>query len=346
MPDLNNCNTPKNLYRRRKNKRVPLATILLGVGFLGFAAFVLIYTLSDSDSALHNDIAYTPTVTAPPTATETPTAPEEYTEAEIPAPLGIQGEEEQENIDAEQYTIINMNASDISRGNLILINHDHAYDIPDDIDLYRIADTGATSIRLQVQGFQLIRSIIEPLDNMMTDYISETGDRTVTVIAAWRSHETQRTMRERHGEAAALPGHSEHHAGLAFDFGIFIGETRSMFRGTGTTAWFEQNSYRYGFILRYPADKTHITEIQHEPWHFRYAGLPHSYIMFQNNWVLEEYIDMLREYTYEEPFTAEFDGIAYEIYFAADTEVSVPVDAQHEISGNNVDGFIVTVSRP
>lgn len=50
----------------------------------------------------------------------------------------------------------------------------------------------------------------------------------------------------------------------------------------------------YGFVLRYPKNKTHITKIGYEPWHFRYVGVPHSQIMSSQGWVLEEYIAFIQ----------------------------------------------------
>lgn len=350
------ANNQKTTQSNGKRKRLSAVSFILTVGFLGLIAFTLFYVLTGADTAAYDETPSEPTVTDPPIVTEIPDAEgmpltdytlvTDYTSAadETPdSPDDVQ--DEQIYPDTAQYITITKDPSDIHRGYLILINHEHAYTFPEDIGLYRIADKGIASIRLQIQGFQLVRSIIEPLGDMMADYIAETGDTTVTVIAAYRSFATQQTMRDRHGTAAALPGHSEHHAGLAFDFGIFIGDTRSMFTGTGTTAWFAQNSYRYGYVLSFPADKTEITGTQYEPWHFRYVGLPHSYIMFQENFVLEEYIDYLRQYTFESPLTVERDGTIYEIYFTVDTEIRVPADTEFVISGNNVDGFIVTVSR-
>ncbi len=72
-------------------------------------------------------------------------------------------------------------------------------------------------------------------------------------------------------------GHSEHQTGLAIDFKV-KGEwhrTRSgyEFEKTAEYAWLMENAYRYGFILSYPEDKTDITGIGYEPWHWRYVGV-------------------------------------------------------------------------
>ncbi|MET3292533.1 UNVERIFIED_CONTAM: LAS superfamily LD-carboxypeptidase LdcB [Brevibacillus sp. OAP136] len=59
--------------------------------------------------------------------------------------------------------------------------------------------------------------------------------------------------------------------------------------------WLKENAWKYGFILRYPEEKVDITGIQYEPWHYRYVGLPHSAIIQERKFTLEEYLDYLRE---------------------------------------------------
>ena len=89
-------------------------------------------------------------------------------------------------------------------------------------------------------------------------------------------------------QTVADPGSSEHHTGLAFDVAI-TGE--SSFGATKQSVWLKENCWEYGFIIRYPADKTAITGISYEPWHIRYVGTEHSIIMRNENLCLEEYID-------------------------------------------------------
>ena len=67
---------------------------------------------------------------------------------------------------------------------------------------------------------------------------------------------------------SARPGHSEHQTGLAID----INETEQSFENTPAGIWLAENSYRYGFILRYPKGKEYVTGYDYEPWHFRYLG--------------------------------------------------------------------------
>jgi len=330
------------------------------------AAFTFIYGLSDKANAPHDYVE------APqPIVTHEPEPPEiddvsGLTDEDEPEDEKDGDEPPDEDVDEPEdefyylpqddgYIIVSMDASDIHRGYLIFVNYEHAFEIPDELDLVNIVDEKKEPFRVLGQHYLLQRSIIWALDELMGGYISTTGNNAVAVISGFRNYESQqrilneqiRLRGEREGRRwASEPGHSEHHTGLAVDFGVYAGGTRSTFTGTDVTAWFRRNAHKYGFILRFPANKTHVTRVAHEPWHFRYVGLPHSVIMFENNWIFDEYIAMLREYDINEPFEAEVDGQLYQIYFTAETDVPVPLGSMFDISGNNIDGFIVTAYIP
>lgn len=84
----------------------------------------------------------------------------------------------------------------------------------------------------------------------------------------------------------ADPGTSEHHTGLAFDITV----PGTTFKGTQQSSWLSANCWDYGFVIRYEEDKEKITGYIAEPWHIRYVGLPHSTIMRDHAWCLEEYL--------------------------------------------------------
>ncbi|MFR1232946.1 MAG: D-alanyl-D-alanine carboxypeptidase family protein [Evtepia gabavorous] len=104
---------------------------------------------------------------------------------------------------------------------------------------------------------------------------------------------------------------------------------------------------RYGLIQRYPAGKEEITGIGHEPWHFRYVGQPHAAIMEARGLTLEEYIAWLREFPYESCRYQEKNAIVSFLPGASDgpTILKRDSDLPCTISGNNVDGFIITEWR-
>lgn len=89
----------------------------------------------------------------------------------------------------------------------------------------------------------------------------------------------------------ARPGTSEHQTGLALDIvsASFQSLTKEQ-ENTKEQKWLMENSYKYGFILRYPEDKTEITGINYEPWHYRYVGKEAAKVIFEEKISLEEYI--------------------------------------------------------
>ena len=103
--------------------------------------------------------------------------------------------------------------------------------------------------------------------------------------SAYRSYPTQVTVYNRYvnerGQAgadltSARPGHSEHQTGLSIDISSVPANCSlaACFGETPHGQWLAANAYRFGFILRYPADKTPVTGYEYEPWHFRYVGVP------------------------------------------------------------------------
>lgn len=90
----------------------------------------------------------------------------------------------------------------------------------------------------------------------------------------------------------ALPGTSEHQYGWSLDVTI-DGTTNHTFHETEQGKWLIDHAHEYGFIVRYPMDKTEITGIAYEPWHLRYVGVEHAAYMHKYDLCLEEYIELV-----------------------------------------------------
>lgn len=124
----------------------------------------------------------------------------------------------------------------------------------------------------------------------------------LVAFSGYRSYEYQKTLYDRYvgrdGKDAAdrysaRPGHSEHQTGLAFDIGEKGREElwlTSAFGETKAGQWLAQNSYKYGFILRYPKGKESITGFMHESWHFRYLEGDLATKVYESGVTLEEYL--------------------------------------------------------
>lgn len=101
---------------------------------------------------------------------------------------------------------------------------------------------------------------------------------------------------EKVGRTLALPYASEHETGLAVDFAQKgRSDVSSDFAASAEAIWLERNAYKYGFILRYPRLKEHITGISFEPWHYRYVGAESARLIKDNGICLEEFLDFYQD---------------------------------------------------
>ena len=118
---------------------------------------------------------------------------------------------------------------------------------------------------------------------------------SIPLVSGYRSYETQRNLYNNYvkkdGEKkantySAKPGESEHQTGLSFD----VGSVNDSFANTKEAKWIEENAHLYGFIVRYPKEKTDITGYIYEPWHVRYLGVDTATKVKQSGLTLEEYL--------------------------------------------------------
>ena len=93
-------------------------------------------------------------------------------------------------------------------------------------------------------------------------------------------------------EFSARPGESEHQTGLCFDFIIKGENLDESFENTAAFAWLSENAHLYGYILRYPKDKTDVTGYTYEPWHYRFVGRDAAVTIYQTGLTLEEYLEL------------------------------------------------------
>ena len=97
------------------------------------------------------------------------------------------------------------------------------------------------------------------------------------------------------GENVAVPGTSEHQLGLAVDI-VDVNQQvlEEEQEDTPTQQWLLANSWKYGFILRYPENKSSITGITYEPWHYRYVGRQAAQEIYSQGICLEEYLESIK----------------------------------------------------
>lgn len=134
---------------------------------------------------------------------------------------------------------------------------------------------------------------------------------TLTACSAYRAYDYQQKLFDRmkakfsnlSDEAASIeaakivakPGTSEHQTGLALD--IVTPTYTNLNKGFADTKagkWLKDNAYQYGFILRYPENKTDITQIIFEPWHYRYVGKEAAKIIYDEGLCYEEFVTRIQ----------------------------------------------------
>lgn len=130
----------------------------------------------------------------------------------------------------------------------------------------------------------------------LSEEASTLGYRIIGV-SAYRDYDYQKKLYQYYVDTkgkeyadlcSARPGHSEHQSGLAIDV-MGSNLDYNLFEESEEFTWMSENAHHYGFILRYPKGKEHITGFKYEPWHYRYVGVELATTLYQKNLTLEEY---------------------------------------------------------
>ncbi len=246
---------------------------------------------------------------------------------------------------------------DVYSGNLLLVNAAHPLKGPEksrEEPLVLLEETAQRQVRLCAGAAKMMRYLLAA---------SQTPEenKPLLPVSGYRSQSEQARLFEgslrKFGEEytrrfVALPGCSEHQTGLALD--LADGEEGAdaicpSFPGDGASGRFKRLCALYGFVERYPNNKTHITGIGYEPWHFRYVGWPHAKIMRQRGLTLEEYITLLDEHrSYSSALVHCENSYGIRIFTlkpgkAGQAVLRLPKGTIWQASGNNVDGVVITI---
>lgn len=248
-------------------------------------------------------------------------------------------------------TYVKVNNDELKNTGLIALdNKDHSY-TPDTSGFESIYSylfnakgdmvmtTGSTSICGN-------KEMLEHLNAMVSDFAAQTGLKTIMVRnAAYRvddkvyksQFDVEQKKQTAEDNADAPEGNAqpqqqaaqteqgpsadgcyEHLTGLAVDLQLYEADkgTYPEFTGEGSYAWINDNCWKYGFVLRYPAEKQSVTGVEGKKNHYRYVGKEYAQVMHENNLVLEELYAFLQKYTYEKPLKLTSpDGSTAMLYY-------------------------------
>ncbi len=243
-------------------------------------------------------------------------------------------------------------STDLSCGSLILVNQSNQYTFPEadttPVTLYDNIKTDYYSVSDYVM--RLDSDVVNQLNSMMEAFYNVSGNTDIMIIGGFRTLEDQKD-KYNSGNSKYKGGYSDYHSARSFDMGIFPkdGSSHGFYSPTGIYAWIDEHAADYGFVVRYPEGKEYFTGDIPRSQTYRYVGVPHAKYIRDNNLCLEEYILNIKAYNNSNPLEIQVDSKLYHVYYTpasagGSTEVPVPVSKTYTVSGNNSDGFIVTVS--
>lgn len=250
-----------------------------------------------------------------------------------------------------QYTQAVLPNTQLTRGELIVVNRDHAcpdnltglvniYDNRGKIDgnnFYQLTSQKETDTYTPL----LQKSAFDAFEAMMREHYNIFNDKSVLISSAYRAYRHQAAL-----GSSITAGHSDHHTGYTLALRCYEGGAQS---DLPLTHWLYSNCYKYGFIMRYPGDKENVTGVSDYAHCFRYVGTPHAYYITNNGLCLEEYVALLQGYTQSNPLQiTDHNQKSYLVYYTSAAEgdittLQVPSNYNYTVSGDNVGGFIVTV---
>jgi zinc D-Ala-D-Ala carboxypeptidase len=177
----------------------------------------------------------------------------------------------------------------------VLINKSHPLQPPD----YTPASLVIPQVLLANGQYERMRLTPEAAENITSLFKAARHDGITLVLSSgYRSYDEQAGLyadasakdKQMADQSIARPGYSEHQSGLAADVitDDYFCATEGCFAMTKAAAWLHDNSYKYGFTVRYPLHKEASTGYEYEPWHLRYLGVPLADQLYRNDATLEE----------------------------------------------------------
>lgn len=176
------------------------------------------------------------------------------------------------------------------------------------------------------------------LQRLFSEVKSKFG-KDLLLTSTYRTREYQAWVYE-NNPFAVPAGTSEHETGLAVDVKI-EGYPQKRFINSNVGRWVAKNSYKFGFIIRYPMWGQKLTGVEYEPWHLRYVSEPHAEIIYRSKITLEEYSSLYEEgkfYAYGEYIISRQSGESGELVLPKTSNTVC-------VSPDNAGGYYIWAKR-
>ncbi|MCR4889879.1 MAG: M15 family metallopeptidase [Ruminococcus sp.] len=258
--------------------------------------------------------------------------------ATMPTTVGGESEPSTDFVQNEGFKEENIPADKVKEGDLVIVNEEHPVNPADKSDLVDLLEFRNEYYTLADEGIYLKKDAAEALNSMMADYNDATGLNDFIVYG------TTETFT---GTGSYCPRYfQERVTGNTIDLALNGAGMVLSYDGEDDEGWIVDNCYKYGFIVRYPKDKSEKTGEEYCPWHLRYVGKVHAENMHATGMCLEEYVEYLKGYNASAPLKVTVNYADCSIYYIkSEGDITVgllPIGGAYDISGNNIDGFIIT----
>ena len=250
------------------------------------------------------------------------------------------------------YEEVTMKEADIHRGDLILVNEAHPVDYDTDaieegtskdisfVTIKSVLDTHESPMPYTASDWEvgLDRTAALAMDAWLSDFYKVNGYSDIRMIAGFRPDSDD----------------FDFHSGRTLMIGIYPESESSFFyQPEGDYAWLDEHAAEYGFVVRYPEGKDDLFDeniTSRRSATFRYVGIAPATYMKDNSLCLEEFLEKIKEYSIDSMLQVTSGDAQYGMYYipagtsGRDTTFSVPSgDKFYTVSGNNMDGFVITV---
>ena len=274
---------------------------------------------------------------------------------------------------SENFTYVSMDSASVNVGNLLLINDGFKYTLPADlsdmINVYQYQKNAANNeytkinetltYTLTYDSICLNKITLDAFNKMILDYcnspdFTSSNENFVSNLEiAWGGYSA--TTRHEYQQDVDNIGKDFYDHALGTTLTLKINDPSTPIKESilkSQFAWIYQNAHKYGFIIRYPdACASHTQVNKNVRVHLRYVGVEHATYIFNNQICLEEYLELIRtQHSYSNPLVVNStDGKTYNVYYVEHsgnpTSVPVPQNSAYTISGDNMNGFIVSVEK-
>ena len=240
-------------------------------------------------------------------------------------------------------------AGDVYGGNLVLVNKDNPSHLTkEDLDLVLVARNGEYD-----QKYAGIYNVSYPAYVL---YNTNALSWFNKMISAYYAQTSNTEIMFNYGYLAVDDKKANPESACGLDIQLHLKTNRGSYAPVTNAepySWIFSNMFKYGFVQRYPEGKEDKTGVKGTYAALRYVGIPHAAYMHENNLCLEEYLAQMQLYTYEGEHLElkDAEGKTYEAFYvpalsedeAGIVEVPVPAECAYTLSGDNQNGFIVTV---